>query len=158
MKRSLAYLFIIFPILLILSYPASDRAEEASVLYVDNAWDFSDGYARVEVAKRFGFVNTSGKFAIAPTFERESIFTPPVWDFSEGLAQIKIGERYGYLDKSGKLVIDPKFDNSWKFSSSASPRSRSGGKWDLLIKPERSSSPPRLMTRISSRRGWRLLK
>ena len=72
-------------------------------------WDFSEGLA---VAMRqgenlWGYIDTSGEFAISPRFE--TFPNGYVYPFSDGLAMIKVKGRFGYIDRSGEFVIKPQF-------------------------------------------------
>jgi hypothetical protein len=55
--------------------------------------------AIVEVNKKHGFLDKTGKMAIQPFLEAFS-------SFSEGLAAIKLSGKYGYMDGSGKIIIE----------------------------------------------------
>lgn len=70
-----------------------------------NARDFSEGLAAVSMdGQKWGFIDTNGKIAINPEFEKAS-------PFSEGYAKVRIDGKYGFIDKNGDVVIKPKFDN-----------------------------------------------
>jgi hypothetical protein len=58
--------------------------------------------------EKFGFVDSSGEFRIAPTFEE-------ALPFSGGLAAIRTGEKWGFIDSAGHLVIRPKFEAAYYF-------------------------------------------
>ena len=64
---------------------------------------------RGEKDSKFGFVDRSGRFVIAPTFK----FVAP---FTEGLAGAYGSGGYGYIDKTGAWVIRPQFGHAWAFS------------------------------------------
>ncbi len=70
-------------------------------------WDFSEGLA--PAMKRgvnlWGYINTSGDFAIAPRFA--TFPNGYVYPFSEGLARIQVNGLFGYIDHSGAFVISP---------------------------------------------------
>ena len=95
----------------------------------------------VEVEKKFGFVNKTGRIIIPLIYEDGRDFNEGVaavkfggkWGvikengsflikpqfeeitlFFEGLACIKIDNKYGFIDKTGKLVIPAKFEK-WSF-------------------------------------------
>jgi WG containing repeat len=57
---------------------------------------------------KWDYLNTEGKFAIAPQF---TLTTP----FSEGLAAVR-DRFYGYVDHTGKFVIQPQFEEAYGFS------------------------------------------
>jgi WG containing repeat len=78
-------------------------------------WDFSEGLAAAmeNGSKRWGYINTTGEFAIPPRFE-----TSPngyVWPFEGGLAKVQVGELFGYIDHSGMFVIEPGFIDADSF-------------------------------------------
>ena|SRR5438094_7578732 len=58
------------------------------------------GLAAVAMAKRFGYIDKNGKFAINPQFDLAG-------DFDRGLAPVWVGGRQGYIDKQGKFVWNP---------------------------------------------------
>lgn len=79
-------------------------------------WDFSEGLA-VAMKKGenlWGYINTSGEFAIRPRFE-----TYPsgyVYPFSDGLAMIEVRGKFGYIDRSGDFAIKPQFLDGISFN------------------------------------------
>jgi len=70
---------------------------------------FSEGLAGVGETDKMGFIDESGKFAIAPYFQA-------VEPFREGLAAVRVNGKFGFVDRSGTLVIDPFFDRVASFS------------------------------------------
>lgn len=68
----------------------------------NDAYNFSEGLAVVEVNGMWGYIDKSGKIVITPQFESAS-------SFFEGLAAVKINGKWGYIDKSGRMIIEPKF-------------------------------------------------
>jgi len=79
-------------------------------------WDFSEGLA---VAMRegedlWGYIDTSGEFAISPRFA--SSLDDYVYPFSDGLAMIEVKGKFGYIDHSGDFVIKPRFFGGFSFS------------------------------------------
>ncbi|PYS59736.1 MAG: hypothetical protein DMF74_20580 [Acidobacteria bacterium] len=85
--------------------------------------DFSEGLASVKVevadsvylgskAENYGYIDRTGKFVIAPRFDR-------VDKFSEGLAlffQTGKHSGYGFIDLKGRVVINPDFAGGKSFS------------------------------------------
>jgi hypothetical protein len=57
---------------------------------------------------KFGFVDASGEFKIAPVFEK-------ALPFSEGLAAVQKGAKWGFVDQAGKIVIQPQFEAAFYF-------------------------------------------
>lgn len=67
----------------------------------DQAGNFNEGLALVELNGKYGFIDKTGKFVIEPQFRDAS-------QFFEGLAIIEtIDFKQGVIDKSGKIVFGP---------------------------------------------------
>ena len=69
--------------------------------------------ALVEVSRKWGFIDRTGKWIIKPTY---SCVAP----FSEGLAVVAIrGEkgswRFGYIDKTGAVLMEPRLASAGSF-------------------------------------------
>jgi hypothetical protein len=79
-------------------------------------WDFSEGLAVAmkEGEHLWGYINTSGEFAISPRFE--SSLSDYVWSFADGLARIEVKDRYGFIDHSGQFVIKPQLLDASDFN------------------------------------------
>lgn len=75
---------------------------------------------RIQVGKRYGFINRKGKIIVAPNLEDAG-------EFHEGLAFVsRDGRRYGYIDVRGTMVISARLTMAWDFSeglAAASSRS-----------------------------------
>ncbi len=68
---------------------------------------------------KWGFLNGSGSFVIAPQFDWVS-------HFSEGLAVVMVGKKYGFIDETGAFVIKPRYTEVGDFSEGLA-RVRVGG-------------------------------
>lgn len=68
-----------------------------------------DSLTRAKKNGKWGFLNSSGSFVIAPQFDWVS-------HFSEGLAAVLIKRRYGFIDKSGAFVIPARYKDAGDFS------------------------------------------
>jgi hypothetical protein len=79
-------------------------------------WDFSEGLAVAmkEGEHLWGYINTSGEFAISPRFE--SSLSDYVWSFSDGMARVKVKNKFGFIDHSGQFVIKPEFPDALDFN------------------------------------------
>jgi|GEM_PF-3288489 len=75
----------------------------------DDAGDFSEGLARVEVDGKYGFVDKEGNEVVSPKYDAAG-------DFSEGLAGVEVDGKYGFVDKEGNEVVNPKYDAAGDFS------------------------------------------
>jgi WG containing repeat len=57
---------------------------------------------------KVGFVDSSGHFKIAPSFD-------DALPFSDGLAAVRVAEKWGFINESGKEVIQPQFEDAFYF-------------------------------------------
>lgn len=69
---------------------------------------FSEGLARVSIADKFGFVDTSANEVVALKYDYASKFT-------NGLARVKLNNKWGFVDKKGNVSIPIKYDAVWFF-------------------------------------------
>ncbi len=85
-----------------------DKSGKVVIQGIRSGDDFSEGLAVAmkKDQKLWGYIDTSGKFAIAPRFP--SYPDGEAYSFSEGLARIDIQGRTGYIDHSGEFVIQPR--------------------------------------------------
>lgn len=69
----------------------------------DEAWEFCEGLAPVELNKKFGFIDRTGKSVIKPQFDSAE-------SFYNGLAKVTIRKEdwiyMGFIDRSGRYVFD----------------------------------------------------
>jgi hypothetical protein len=79
------------------------------------SWDFSEGLAAAmrKGEKIWGYIDTSGEFAISPRFDSSQ--NDYVFPFSDGVARILVRGSYGYIDRTGAAVIPPKFLQGFDF-------------------------------------------
>jgi WG containing repeat len=105
---------------------------------------FSNGLGKVFIDGKAGFIDTTGKIVIKPTFKDAGRFSEnlaPVefqngkWGyinkkgkiviksefdwaliFREGRALIQIGEKWGFINSTGKIIIKPQFVEANSFS------------------------------------------
>ncbi|MBN2353366.1 MAG: WG repeat-containing protein [Spirochaetales bacterium] len=72
---------------------------------------FKEGMLRIISNGKIGYIDTTGRIAIAPIYRAGS-----AGDFSDGLAFVAIEEKSGYIDKTGKTVIDFIYHKAGDFS------------------------------------------
>jgi hypothetical protein len=68
----------------------------------ERARAFSEGLAAVQTGGQWGFIDSAGRFAVAPLYEDAG-------SFSGGLAPVKRGGLWGYIDVRGRLLIAPRY-------------------------------------------------
>ncbi|MDQ3419601.1 MAG: WG repeat-containing protein [Acidobacteriota bacterium] len=98
---------------------------------------FSDGLAGVQRygEKGVGFIDESGEFAIAPTYDQ-------VAAFSEGLAAVRLGGTWGFIDRRGQPVVERRFQSVSDFSNGYAT-ARLDGAWGYLDRTGRFAISPR---------------
>ena len=69
----------------------------------DYVRDFHEGFARVELNDKWGFVNTEGVEVVKVKYHE-------VDDFSEGFAGVKLDGKWGFVNTEGKEVVKVKYD------------------------------------------------
>lgn len=63
---------------------------------------------RVQVGRKWGYADASGRLVIPATFDAAQ-------DFFENLTAVKVGSRWGFIDTSGTMVIPPHYDDASPF-------------------------------------------
>ncbi len=88
------------------------------VLKCDETGTFSEGMLSFRRGDAWGFVDSSGKEVISPSYFNS--FGAPF--FSDGLAVVQLskGGKFGAIDKTGKLVVQPNFYKLTRFGSGVS--------------------------------------
>jgi hypothetical protein len=69
---------------------------------------FHEGMAAMQVAGKWGFLNTEGDMAIQPRYDAVS-------PFNSGLAAVRVGALWGFIDTAGDMVIEPRFGDGGSF-------------------------------------------
>lgn len=94
----------------ILYYDYSGKAAiDEAIKSVEDGGGFSDGLAPVKTGGRWGYIDKTGRAAIAPAYEEAK-------QFNEGLAAVKSGGKWGYIDAAGKTAVEFRFDDAQSFS------------------------------------------
>jgi len=81
----------------------------------------SEGLALVSKSGKYGFIDKTGRFIIAPQFDNAD-------SFSEGLAPVSTGGSYGFINETGRFVISPQFASADSFSEGLASVQFSDGK------------------------------
>ena len=83
----------------------SNKNNNTKYIYLET---FKDGLARVNVNRKYGFVDKNNELIIPAKYDHAE-------QFFEGLASVKLNNKYGYIDKTGKLIIPLKYDFAGQF-------------------------------------------
>lgn len=88
-------------------------AEGPDVIWLEKEYDdinnFSEGFAKVKVNGKYGFIDKTGKEIIPTKYDWAG-------DFNEGLARVALDDKAGYIDKKGKVAIPLKYEWAGDFS------------------------------------------
>lgn len=97
----------------------------------DEASEFSNGFAAVQMDKKWGYIDKNGNYIIDPIFRS-------VGDFSkDGLAVVCMDFlKYGYVNNRGETAIDPIFDLAEPFSEGLASVTIGDNKFFINIKGE----------------------
>lgn len=76
----------------------------------DCVHSFNEGFARVELNGKNGFVNEEGIEIIPLKYDY-------VADFHNGFAKIKMSKKWGFINCHGKEILTPKYDYVYNFNS-----------------------------------------
>ena len=93
--------------------------------------DFAEGLAVMKKDQKYGYIDKTGKMAIAPQFDY-------AWGFRDGRARVFAnisGGKFSFIDKSGKLIAPYKFSTAEEFSEGfALVQNHEGGTWMFINK------------------------
>jgi len=96
-------------------------------LEFDNALDFRDGLAAVEVFTKYGLKDSCGRIVLPAKYDNFDS------KFIEGMAKVVSRGRWGFMDDSGRLAIRPVFKQVCDFSE-GSAAVKIGAKWGFIDK------------------------
>ena len=71
--------------------------------------DFNKGFARVELNRKYNFINTKGQLLSKQWFDA-------ALDFSEGFAVVWLNGKCNFINTEGQLLSNQWFDSVWNFS------------------------------------------
>lgn len=90
----------------------------------DEAFNFKEGLACVELGEQVGFINKSGEVVIPIIYDTAC-------SFSEGLASVTKDEKCGYIDKEGNVVFEFIYEAATSFENGIS-LVKKDGKWGYM--------------------------
>jgi len=103
-----------------LSRLASKIAEKG----YEDAGDFSQGRARVQKGRLWGFIDSTGAVIAEPQYEYAG-------DFSQGRARVQKGGLWGFIDSAGAIIAEPQYEGAGDFSHGRA-RVKKGGLWGFI--------------------------
>lgn len=69
---------------------------------------FHEGFARVTIKGRYGFIDSRGNVYISPQYVDAG-------NVSDGMVSIKINGKWGFVNTDEKLMVQPYYDQVWPF-------------------------------------------
>ena len=90
------------------------KGNEVIPCIYDQAEDFSEGFAAVELDMKWGFINKSGKQVVPLIYDW-------VEKFSEGFAAVNINDKWGFVNQKGEQIVPCIYDCVWNFSEGLAP-------------------------------------
>ena len=75
----------------------------------DNAWAFSEDFAKVKIDGKWNFINTEGEILSEQWFGNAC-------NFSEGFARVELDGKYNFINTEGEIVSEQWFNFTWDFS------------------------------------------
>lgn len=74
--------------------------------HYDEIRDFNNGFATIELNRKYGVINNHGVEIIPPIYDR------PI-KFNSDIARVEINGKFGYINTKGDVVIPIKYDWDW---------------------------------------------
>jgi hypothetical protein len=74
----------------------------------DDAYNFQNGFARVKLNKKYGFINEK--------FEEFEIKYDDAWDFKDGFAIVKLDNKWGFVNEKFE-EFNIKYDDAYNFQN-----------------------------------------
>lgn len=90
----------------------------------DEAYNFSEGLAGVEIGEKVGFINTTGEMVIPAIYDS-------VTSFKEGLASVTLNDKCAYIDKEGNEVFGFDYEAATCFTNNIA-LVKKDGKWGYM--------------------------
>ena len=105
-----------------------------SEVSLDEVHGFQHGVAIVRVGARYGLLDTTGAWRLAPDLDE-------IHAFAHGLAVARSHDKFGYIDVSGATAIALQFDGADDFNAAGSARITLHGRGGLLRRDGRLALP-----------------
>ncbi len=125
----------------VISSPMGQLGSQGGPRRPDQTWEPHGGLLPAVDRGRFGYIDRTGAWAIAPQFDVER-------NFVEGLAFVERGGKWGCIDATGRLVIPLQFDWAYDFSGGLA-RVGIGTQWGYINTKGQFVFIPRTLTSSS---------
>lgn len=116
----------------------------------EDIFGFYDGYSKVLMKGKYGFINPQGKVLISPQY-------PQATDFSEGMAAVQIKGKWGFIDKNERLTVQPYYEDYKPFYNGIA-LVKENGKWNIVNKQGKELHSVSYDEIVLLRQGLYLLK
>lgn len=93
----------------------------------DDAWEFINDLAMIELNGKRGYIDSSGTQIISINYSNS-------WTFNEGFARVLIKGQYSFIDKNGREITNKRFYNAHDFSDGLAAVKNSDKKWGFIDK------------------------
>lgn len=100
-----------------------DSGKEPEEIF-DWVGSFNDGLAKVQLNKKWNFINTEGKFIGDKWFDWADIFY-------NGFARVKLNEKFNFINTEGKIISDAWFGDANNFFNGFA-KVKLNGKWNFI--------------------------
>ena len=121
-------------------YDINKKCESIQPKY-DAVSPFSEGFAAVQIGKKWGYINKQGETVIACSFKH-------AYDFHEGFAFVNTDESYAIIDKQGNIVTHlPNYDYFRGDFSEGLAVINQNGKWGYVDIHGNSTFNPKANTK-----------
>ena len=74
----------------------------------DNVYDFSEGYAKVRLNKKWNFINKNGELLSDKWYDG-------VYSFNDDYAKVELNNKMNFINKNGELLSDKWYDEIYSF-------------------------------------------
>lgn len=108
--------------------------------------EFSQGLAAVKTGGKWGYIDTLGRWVIAPVYDT-------ALSFSENMAAVSLNSKHGYIDTNGNVIGRLKYDEALHMKPEGLALVRKGGTYGFVGRDALMKIPARYHFAQSFREG-----
>lgn len=101
------------------------KGENKIAAVYEDADDFHDGIAVVEVGGKKGVINDAGSYVIQPTYD-------DLENLGDGIVEYELNGKVGALNKRGEILIQPVYEDFGDLVDNDLIPARQNGKWGYI--------------------------